>query len=176
VIVVATGTGLHGNGWTAARDLAAELPQKYRTPIPGTAGDFGSWLIQPTPIYSAMVEDIQERGVSIHYAVNMTGHGWLKLMRAPEPFVYVIERLPPPQPVFTFFQSKTGWPIEKMYRTFNMNAGFAFYVHKRSVPKVIDVIEEHGLNGVVIGHIEKRGNKKAIAGEIEFDGSELNIR
>ncbi len=177
VMVAATGTGLHGNGWTAARDLAKKLrPLHYRTPVPGTGTDYGTLLIQPTPIYSTMVEDIQDLGVSIHYAVNMTGHGWLKLMRAPEPFVYVIECLPTPQPIFTFFQNKTRWPLEKMYRTFNMNAGFVFYVRERAVTKVIAVIKKHGLDGVVIGHIEKRGNKKAIAGEIEFDGSELNIR
>mgnify|MGYP001611667122 FL=1 len=65
--------------------------------------------------------------------VNITGHGWRKLMRATQSFSYVIENIPTPQPVFDFIQKKSGNSDEEMYGNFNMGAGFAIFLPKRDV-------------------------------------------
>ncbi len=46
---------------------------------------YGEALLDPRMIYVPLVEDCLNEGVEIHYAVNITGHGWRKLMRATQP-------------------------------------------------------------------------------------------
>src|SRR5688500_5395789 len=98
-IVLFESSGIHANGLTLARAIAARAPNGYLTPLPG-GRTYGDALLDPTHIYVGVVEECLNQGVDIHYAVNITGHGWRKLMRAPDPFAYVIECIPAPQPVF----------------------------------------------------------------------------
>ncbi len=175
-IVLLAGTGIHANGLTRARKVAISLPDGYRTPIPGTPLDYGEALLQATPIYNPIIEDCQEAGIPIHYAVHITGHGWRKLMRAKEPFVYVIEKLPDVQPIFRFIQQQTGMNVREMYATFNMGAGFALYVPPEYADAVIKIAAKHNVKAMAAGHIEKRGSEKQITGLLEFEGSDLNIR
>lgn len=176
IIVLLAGTGIHANGLTRARKIAISLPDGYRTPIPGTSFDYGKALLQATPIYSPVVEDCQEAGIPIHYAIHITGHGWRKLMRAQEPFIYVVEQLPEVQPIFQFIQRQTGMSDREMYATFNMGAGFALYIPSEYADAAIKIAAEHNVKAIIAGHIEKRGNEKKIVGALDFDGSELNIR
>ena len=79
--------GIHANGVTLCRRLAGNLPQGYLTPLAdGTS--FGAALLEPSAIYVPFLRNCQEAGLRPHYAVHVTGHGWRKLMRLREPFVY----------------------------------------------------------------------------------------
>ena len=92
-IVLFESSGIHANGLTLARAIAERAPNGYLTPL-RDGRPYGEALLDPTHIYVGVVEDCLNRGVDIHYAVNVTGHGWRKLMRASEPFAYVVERVP----------------------------------------------------------------------------------
>ena len=81
---------------------------------------------------------LPDRGVDIHYAVNITGHGWRKLMRAPAPFAYVIDRLPAPHPVFEFIQAHGDIDDAEAFGNFNMGAGFAIYVPAGDAETVLE--------------------------------------
>ena len=68
-----------------------ELPQEYQTPIGhGDSRTFGEALLAPSVIYVAFVRECQRRGLKLNYVAHVTGHGWRKLMRLEEPFVYEI--------------------------------------------------------------------------------------
>ena len=92
-IVLFESSGIHANGLTLARAIAERAPNGYLTPL-RDGRPYGEALLDPTHIYVGVIEDCLNRGVDIHYAVNITGHGWRKLMRASDPFAYVVERDP----------------------------------------------------------------------------------
>src|SRR3989344_4843881 len=92
-IVAFESSGIHANGLTLARTIADKLPDGYLTKLPD-GRTYGETLLDPTHIYTAAIRRCFDDGVDIHYAVNVTGHGWRKLMRATQPFAYVIEDLP----------------------------------------------------------------------------------
>src|SRR3990167_6601336 len=71
VIVLIESSGIHANGLTMARKIADKLPDGYMTRL-GDGRTYRETLLDPTHIYVALVEDCLNRGVSIHYAVNIT--------------------------------------------------------------------------------------------------------
>src|SRR5207248_7750708 len=127
-IILLASTGVHTNGLTLCRALADQLPQKYLTKIPD-GRSFGEALLDPSAIYANFIAAAQKANLKPHYAVHITGHGWRKLMRLNEPFVYRITKLPPQRPPIFDFLAQAG-PIDarECYGTFNMGAGFAVYV------------------------------------------------
>src|ERR1041384_2948345 len=114
--------------------VVTQLPQGYQTPIGhGDPRMFGEALLAPSVIYVAFVRECQRRGLKLNYLAHVTGHGWRKLMRLEEPFVYEITS-PRPAPALFRFLEKFG-PIERreMYATFNQGVGFAAYVDPKNV-------------------------------------------
>ncbi|MBI2474733.1 MAG: phosphoribosylformylglycinamidine cyclo-ligase [Candidatus Taylorbacteria bacterium] len=81
VILLIYSSGIHANGLTMARELVTRLPEGYLTKLPD-GRTYGETLLDPTFIYVDLIEQCFKRGADIHYAVNVTGHGWRKLMRA----------------------------------------------------------------------------------------------
>jgi len=196
-IVLIESSGIHANGLTMARKIAERkdgfwrklahlflpehfslcaLPKGYLTTLDDER-TYGETLLDPTHIYVGLVEDCLNRGVSIHYAVNITGHGWRKLMRATQSFAYIVERLPKQLPVFSFLQ-KHG-PVDDMeaYGNFNMGAGFALYVSEADADAVLEVAVLHKLGALRAGYIE-RGEKKVVIKpkSLEYSGATLGVR
>lgn len=175
-IVIIESSGIHANGLTLARTIADKLPEGYLTKL-SDGRTYGDALLDPTHIYVGLVEDCLDRGVDVHYAVNVTGHGWRKLMRATQPFTYVIDTLPTQLPIFDFLQQHG--PVDDMeaYSNLNMGAGFALYVSEADVEKVIEVAQRLGLRAFAAGHIED-GDKKVIIRPkgLEYAGETLAVR
>ena len=88
-IIFLASSGVQTNGLTLCRQIAAALPQGYATPI-GDGRSYGEALLAPSVIYVAFVRECQRRGIKLNYVSHVTGHGWRKLMRLDEPFVYEI--------------------------------------------------------------------------------------
>ena len=79
-IVLVDSSGLHANGASLARRIAAQLPEAYRSTLPsGTT--FGRALLEPSVIYAPLVRALLDSDVHVHYLSHITGHGFLKLMR-----------------------------------------------------------------------------------------------
>lgn len=177
-IILLHSSGLHDNGYTPARKLVEKLPQKYRTKMYG-GDEYGVALLQPTRIYVPVMRALMEADVPIHYAVNITGHGWSKLMRAAEPFIYVIERLPPLHTVFQFIMETGQYSKRKMYRTYNMGAGFALIVPELWAERVVEIAGDLECPATDAGYIEKRGDEKRVVilpDSIELDASTFQVR
>jgi len=175
-IVMLASSGIHANGLTLARQIAEKVG--YLEHLSDNRY-FAEALLDPTPIYVPVVEDVLDAGIRPHYAVNITGHGWRKLMRAVEPFVYVIENVPMPHSVFRFIEERGPVTEEEMYATYNMGAGFALYIDPQDADKVVRISGMHGIKAWKAGHIEKRSDERAVVIEpkgITFNEGSLEVR
>jgi phosphoribosylformylglycinamidine cyclo-ligase len=137
----------------------------------------GEVLLDPTPLYGPLLEALQRASVELHYAVHVTGHGWRKLMRAPQAFEYVVENLPDVPPVLRYLQTLAGMSDEDAYGTFNMGAGFAFFVAPADAARAQEVAEGIGRPLLQIGHVTTGPRRVSIKPlGVTFDGASLQIR
>lgn len=154
LIIIVASSSIHANAISAARDVADNiLPQGYLTPCGNST--FGAQILKPTVLYSPLVErwlDARD-SVELHYAINITGHGWKKLMRAEQPFQYVVNHVPEPYPIFRLIQEAKSLEAEEMYRTYNMNAGYAVIIRKSTATATLAIAHEMGYNAWVAGEV-----------------------
>lgn len=177
-IVFLASSGVHTNGLTLCRKIAETLPQGYLTPV-GDGRTYGEALLAPSIIYVEFVRACQQRGLKINYAVHMTGHGWRKLMRPEEPFVYEILEVRPPPLLFRFLGHAGAVNQREAYATFNMGAGFAVYVAPKIVAKVLEAAKAAGYDAWLAGHVRKQGARKAVivpALGLIYEGDTLQVR
>lgn len=176
-IVLIESSGIHANGLTMARKIADKLPNGYLTRL-DDGRTYGETLLDPTHIYVGLVEDCLNSGVAIHYAVNITGHGWRKLMRATQSFAYIVEQLPHQLPVFGFLQEHGPVDDSEAYGNFNMGAGFALYVSEADADTVIEVAYSQNIGAIRAGYIERSDDKKVVIKPkgLEYSSATLGVR
>jgi len=152
-IVLVASSGLHANGASLARLVAARLPHGYATPLPD-GRQLGEALLDPSVMYVPLVAALIEGGVEVSYLSHVTGHGLLKLMRPPRPLTYRIERLPPVPAVLAFLAAEAGLSSEAAHTTFNMGTGFAVYCAPGEGERIVRIAGELGLRAHVGGRVE----------------------
>ena len=177
-IIFLASSGVQTNGLTLCRALADRLPQGYLTPL-SDGRPYGEALLDPSVIYVRFVVACQEAGVRLHYAVHLTGHGWRKLMRLAEPWVYRVEYVPKPQPVFDLITQTARLDARQAYGTFNMGVGFTVYVTPDDAPRCLALAKQHGYTAWRAGTVRKQADRKAV--EIlplglTYAGESLQIR
>jgi phosphoribosylformylglycinamidine cyclo-ligase len=175
-IILIESSGIHANGLTLARTIGAKLPKGYATEL-SNGKSYGESLLTPTHIYANVVRDAFDADVDIHYMANITGHGWRKLMRASKDFTYRMNSVPTAQPVFQFIQEHSGNDDKEMYGNFNMGAGFAFFINKNDVEKLLSVAKKNKLKAWHAGTVEK-GEKQVMIEplNITFKGETLKVK
>lgn len=176
-IMLLGSSGIHANGLTMARAIVDKLPDGYLTKL-DDGRTYGETLLDSTLIYVPFMEDCQNNRVDIHYAVNVTGHGWRKLMRAIQPFAYVIECLPKQLPIFDFLQKHGPMDDSEAFGNLNMGAGFAIYIPESDIEKTQEIARNFGFDAIHAGHIEQNDTKKVIIKPkgLEYVGSSLGVR
>ncbi|HEY7119816.1 MAG TPA: AIR synthase-related protein [Tepidisphaeraceae bacterium] len=177
-IVLLASTGLHTNGLTLCRALADRLPKGYLTPI-ADGRTYGEALLDPSAIYVKFIAGCQDAGVPLHYAAHITGHGWRKLMRLDEPFVYRIDQVGKAPPIFDFILKHGPVEVREAYATFNMGAGFAVYVAPEHARKVVDIAGSLRHQAWIAGTVHKQGDRKAVEIVplgITYDADTLQVR
>ena len=178
-IVLFASSGIHANGLSLARQLAARLPRGYLTPLAESAVpiSFGEALLAPTVLYPPITEALYRAGIRVRYAVNVTGHGWRKLMRHPSPLTYRIHQLADVPDVLSFIEKEAGLDARAAYGTFNMGAGFAVFVPAEDAERAVAVARKAGVDAWVAGSVETGPRRLLIEPlEIEYRGEELGVR
>jgi len=177
-IVFLASSGVQTNGLTLCRRIAAELPQGYATPI-GDGRTLGEALLAPSVIYVGFVRECQRRGLKLNYAVHVTGHGWRKLMRLEEPFVYEISAVRPEPALFNFLRQAGPIELREAYATFNMGVGFAVMVAPERADEVVAAARAVGADAWVAGRVTREGGRKAVVVPplgLIFEGATLQVR
>jgi phosphoribosylformylglycinamidine cyclo-ligase len=178
VMVFLASSGVQTNGLTLCRALAERLPQGYLTPI-ADGRTYAEALLDPSVIYVRFVAACQQAGIPLHYTAHMTGHGWRKLMRLEAPFVYRVDVVPPPQPVFATIIAAAGLDTHEAYGTFNMGVGFTAYVAEKDAAACLKAARSAGYTAWIGGSVRQEGQRKAVdipALGISYDADSLKIR
>jgi phosphoribosylformylglycinamidine cyclo-ligase len=175
-IVFLASSGVQTNGLTLCRAVAGREKDGYLAKM-SDGRPFGEGLLDPSVIYVNFVEAAQKAGLDLHYVAHVTGHGWRKLMRLAEPFVYEIDVVKPPLPVFEFL----GQSIDEreMYATFNMGVGFAAYVSAGDADRCVAIAKAAGYEAWAAGRVTQSGDRKAVEIKplgITFESDTLALR
>ena len=125
------------------------------------------------------MRECQQRGLKLNYVAHVTGHGWRKLMRLEEPFVYEITNVRQEPALFQFLE-KAG-PISKreMYATFNQGIGFAAYASPELAEHVLEAARAAGYDAWLAGTVKKEGTRKAVVIPslgLAYEGDTLQVR
>lgn len=177
-IILLASSGVQTNGLTLCRALAERLPEGYLTPI-DDGRSYGEALLDASVIYVAFITACQKANLKLHYAAHLTGHGWRKLMRLAEPFVYRMTNLGHPQPIFDFIRKAGSMDLREAYATFNMGAGFAVYIDPADAAACIRLATEAGYEAWIGGSVQKHAGRKAvelIPLDITYESDTLQVR
>ena len=146
VLVGVPSSGIHSNGLTLAR-TAVTREGDYTDPCPfGDYDTLGEALLEPTRIYTDLLDPMREHGVNA--AAHVTGGGWTNLDRLGD-HRYAVDDPFDPQPVFDYVQETGNVPDEEMYRTFNMGTGFVAALPPSNADELATAVD-----GRVVGRVE----------------------
>ena len=175
IVLLASG-GIHANGLSQARKLVERLPQGYLTPVQPQLS-YGEALLAPTLLYSPVTEALHRAGITPHYASNITGHGWRKLLRHPKALRYRVHTLPPVPPVLRFIQQHAQQDDHEAYGTLNMGAGFALFVPADQAARTIEIAAAQGVAATLAGCVEA-GDKELLIEPlgVRYAADELQLR
>jgi len=177
-IVLLAASGIHANGVSLARKVAERLPDGYATAL-DDGRSLGEALLTPTALYAPVTEALARAGIAVRYAINVTGHGWRKLLRHPGDFTYRITRLPPVPAELALVAAEAGLTPAEAYGTFNMGAGFALFVAPEDAAAAVDVAEAQGVAAWLAGSVEAgHGGRRAVLEPIDvtYDADDLRLR
>ncbi len=177
-IIFLASSGVQTNGLTLCRKLAERLPNGYQTRLAdGTT--YGEALLAPSAIYVSFVRECQIRGIRLNYTAHVTGHGWRKLMRLDDPFVYEITEVRPPPALFRFLVEAGPIAEREAYATFNMGIGFAAYVPPAQAAAALAAARSAGHDAWIAGSLRREGGRKAVVIRplgLAFEADTLQVR
>ena len=174
-IVLLASSGLHANGASLARHVASELPDGLLTPLPsGTS--LGAALLEPSVLYPRFVRDLLATDIRPRFLNGVTGHGLMKVMRAPRQVRYVIERVPEVPEVLDFLARQAGMSAREAYGTLNMGIGYVAVVPAGDADRTVEIANAGGYRAFVAGEVVEGPRSVVVpALDIEFGDRDYRV-
>ena len=129
-------SGLHTNGYSLVRHIAAEHELQWSDVLPGTDRPLVDLLLEPHRSYLAAIRELRTR-TDVRALAHITGGGLIDNVPRvlPEGLAANIDRstwtVPP---IFDALQRVGGVHLEEMWRTFNMGVGMVVVVPAGAPP------------------------------------------
>jgi len=153
VVIGLESSGIHSNGLTLARKVLLKDHLSIYRYSPDLGRTVGEELLEPTRIYAREVYEIMEK-VRVKALLNITGGGWLNLLRVQKPIEIKVEDLPPIPPIFQIIQKEGEISDEEMFRVFNMGVGFALIISEEEVEEVKEICKGFDLRAYELGKVK----------------------
>jgi phosphoribosylformylglycinamidine cyclo-ligase len=167
VILGLASSGVHSNGFSLARRLAADMGWKLDRPALFDRDRLLiETLLEPTRIYVRSLLPVVRSG-RIKALAHITGGGLLENIPRvlPEGLHAHIEADAWPQPqLMAFLQAQGNIEPEEMARTFNCGVGMAVVVAPDDLKSVTNIIEKAGEKVLQLGRIEQGEKGCTVAG------------
>ena len=175
-IVLVGSTGLHANGASLIRQVAADSPEGLATRLP-SGRTLGAAALDASAIYVSLVRTLLADRVPVTYLSHITGHGLRKLMRPARDLTYRIDALPDIPEVLAHVSDALGFSAEDAYGTFNMGAGFAVYSRAGTGDQVVEIAGSLDMPAIVAGRVED-GPRQVILEpvDVSFSSETLSLR
>lgn len=175
-VLLLPSTGLHANGASLARRVASQLPNGLLTELPG-GRQLGDALLDPTRIYAPFVRELLASSVKPKFLNGITGHGFLKIMRAEAAVRYDISVVPEVPEVLQFLVTKLSMPPSEAYSTLNMGAGYVVIVSPEDTDEAVEVARKTGNDALVAGEVTEGQRALAIPSlGIEYRDDDFQLR
>lgn len=149
-------SGPHSNGYSLLRKIFFDANDygvnDIIAPLDETIGEV---LLKPTIIYTETIVELMKK-VELKGVANITGGGFIENIPRTLPenlSAEIIMGSWDVQPVFELAQKLSQLEDEEIYNTLNMGIGMVLVVDSAQVEKTLEIIEETGEKGYLIGSI-----------------------
>jgi len=172
-IIGISSNGIHANGISPVRKIASTLPKDeiielYRQ------------TLQPTHIYVELIHRMILSDIVPSYALNLTGHGYMKLMRSCQKFTYRVRNLMAAQQIFGMIQEYKKLGNKEMFSGYNMGTGFVFVADPKTALSIISKAKQLKYDALDMGVVEEPvdGKSRVILEPVDvvFEEEEMNLR
>ncbi len=151
VLIGVPSSGLHSNGYTLARRLAAGRLDDRPPLLHGVT--LGEALLEPTVIYVRAALALLRSGVAVHGLAHITGDGLLNLKRLNGAVGFEIDAPLPVPGVCEWLCEAGAIDAAQAHRIFNMGCGFIAVVAADDAGAAAAVLAEHHPGARIIGHV-----------------------
>ena len=153
VVIGLRSSGLHSNGFSLTRRVLRDAGFDLRDEVPTLGCTLGDELLRPTEIYVRAITGAWNEGIRPTGLAHITGDGLLNLCRLNPSVGYLLDDLPPPQPIFELIADAGEVPASEMYRVFNMGVGLVLTVRPDREAAVLDAVQARGHETQRIGTV-----------------------
>lgn len=170
VVLAVASSGLHSNGFSLVRKIVADAGLDYRKHSDDFSGVLGEVLLEPTMIYSALLNSLfdSELGKRIHSISHITGGGIAANIARIMPVGSSLEidrSLWQVPDVFTALAGIAGISLPSLEETWNLGIGIALIVDAGSATEISSRINTAGFTTWELGKIGELDTTRAKGSE-----------